>query len=57
MKTRFSQLQDEIGCKNVWLSKMLDITPEHISTLRSGKAPMRRVTEVAMMALASGWRP
>lgn len=57
MKTRFCQLQEQIGCRGTWLADMLGMAPEHISKMRNGHVPMRRVTELAMMALASGWRP
>lgn len=55
--TRFRQLQDAIGCTNKWLTEMLGYSPEHISRLRSGAKDMDRRTELAMQAMADGWRP
>lgn len=57
MKGDFSALQAKIGCTNIWLADMLGIAPEHVSRLRSGKVKMSRPIELAMLALASGWRP
>lgn len=55
--TKFAELQDKMGVRGIWLADTLGMTPEHVSRLRNGKTPMSRPIELAMTALADGWRP
>jgi hypothetical protein len=53
---QFRITQAHIGCSNKWLADMFDVSPETISRWRLDR-PISGPVAIAMIALASGWRP
>ena len=53
----FITMQKHIGCNGAQLAQWLGVTPLTITRYRVGKTAIPGPVELAMKALASGWRP
>jgi transcriptional regulator with XRE-family HTH domain len=55
--TEFREARHKLGLTQAQMAEALGYKRLHISQMETGKSPIQRTTELAMMALAAGLAP